>query len=131
MRNCKNSGLARASPRLYLGSRGSYRNYTNFGLVGASLGLTPGSQGSYRNYTNFGLADKLPMNDKEVCLGICRYIIEHIQLLDRILEHIEQAGYTIARLKSQFYINGIKIVGYVYKVEGRSLDSAKIIKILK
>ena len=34
-------------------------------------------------------------NYKEVCLGVRRYIMEHIQGLDRTLEHIKQAGATI------------------------------------
>ena len=32
---------------------------------------------------------------KEVCLGVCRYIIEYIQGLDCTLECIERAGATI------------------------------------
>ena len=48
-----------------------------------------------------------------------------------MLEHIEQAGCTIARGKSQFCIDGIKIVGYIYSAKGRSLENVKVIKILE
>ena len=42
----------------------------------------------------------------------------------------ERASATIS-LKSQFCINRIKVVSFVCRAKGRSLDSAKIIKILK
>jgi len=43
---------------------------------------------------------------------------------------LEQAGCTIS-LKSQFCIDRISIVGFVYGAKGQSLDSAKVIKILE
>src|SRR5947209_4895349 len=68
--------------------------------------------------------------NKEVCLGVRQYVIEYIQALDRTLKRLERAGTTIGP-KSQFCISSIKIVGYICRAEGRSLDSTKIIKILK
>jgi hypothetical protein len=56
--------------------------------------------------------------------------LEHIYSLDRTLEHLERAGCKIGP-KSQFCMDGIKIVGFVYGAEGRSPDSAKITKILE
>ena len=48
-----------------------------------------GVKGPYTTYDN-----------EEVVLGICKYILKHIQALDRTLERIERAGCTIAGGKS-------------------------------
>jgi hypothetical protein len=69
-------------------------------------------------------------NDKEVIPGIWQYVLEHIQSLDRTLVRLERARCTI-RLKSQFCMDRISIVGFVCRAEGQSLDSAKVIKILE
>jgi Reverse transcriptase (RNA-dependent DNA polymerase) len=69
-------------------------------------------------------------NNTEVLPGVRQFVIEYIQVLDRILEYIEQAGYTIGP-KSQFCISRIVIVGFVYRAEGRSPETAKVIKILE
>ena len=69
-------------------------------------------------------------DEEEICPGVRRYIIEHIQSLDRTLERLERAGCTIGA-KSQFCIDGIRIVGFVCGAEGRSPDSVKVIKILE
>jgi hypothetical protein len=61
-------------------------------------------------------------DNEEVCPGVRRYILEHIQSLDRTIERLERAGCTIGT-KSQFYIEGIRIVGFVYDTKGRSPDS--------
>src|SRR5271167_2155777 len=68
--------------------------------------------------------------DEEVLLGVCRFVMEHIQGLDRTLECLERAGCTIGP-KSQFCINRIVIVGFVCGAEGRSPETAKVIKILE
>jgi len=69
-------------------------------------------------------------DEEEICPGVRRYIMEHIQSLDRTLERLERAGCTIGA-KSQFCIDGIRIVGFVCGAEGRSPDSVKVIKILE
>src|SRR5438552_18535524 len=69
-------------------------------------------------------------SNKKVIPGIWQYVLEHIQSLDRTLVRLERAG-CIIRPKSQFCINGISIVSFVCKAEGRSLDSTKVIKILE
>ena len=69
-------------------------------------------------------------NSKEVLPGVRRFVIEHIQALDKTLEQLERAGCTIGP-KSQFCINGIVIVGFVYRAEGKSPKTAKVIKILE
>ena len=68
--------------------------------------------------------------DREVLPRIRQYVIEHIQSLDRTLVRLERAGCTIGP-KSQFCMDGINIVGFVCGAEGRSPDSAKVIKILE
>ena len=50
--------------------------------------------------------------------------------MDKTLKCLERAGATIGP-KSQFLMNGIRIVGFVTGSEGRSPDSAKVIKILE
>jgi hypothetical protein len=69
-------------------------------------------------------------NNTEVLPGVRQFVIEYIQVLDRILECIEQAGYTIGP-KLQFCISRIVIVGFIYRAEGRSPETAKVIKILE
>ena len=69
-------------------------------------------------------------NNTKVLLGVWQFVIEYIQVLDRTLEHIERARCTIGP-KSQFCISGIVIVRFVYRAEGRSLETAKVIKILE
>jgi hypothetical protein len=69
-------------------------------------------------------------NKSKVLPRICQYIIEHIQSLDRTLVCLERAGCTIGP-KSQFCIDGINVVGFVCRAEGRSPDNAKVIKILE
>lgn len=59
--------------------------------------------------------------------GIRRFVMEHIQLLDKTLARIERAGCTIGP-KSQFCIDGIRVVGFICGVEGRRPDSAKVIQ---
>jgi len=69
-------------------------------------------------------------NNKEALPGIRRFVMEHIQALNRTLIRLERARCTISP-KSQFYMDGIKIVSFVCGAEGRTSDCAKVIKILK
>jgi len=69
-------------------------------------------------------------NNEEALPSIRRFVMEHIQALDRTLVRLERAGCTIGP-KSQFYMDGIKIVGFVCRAEGRTPNSAKVIKILE
>jgi hypothetical protein len=62
-------------------------------------------------------------------LGVCRFIFEHLQNLNRALNRIKRARASI-RLKSQFYYNNISIISFVYSFRGRSLAIAKVSKIL-
>jgi hypothetical protein len=49
-------------------------------------------------------------------------MLEYIINLDQVLSDIKRAGATIGP-KSQFYIDRIKLVGYVCSTEERLLDS--------
>ena len=73
---------------------------------------------------------KTTYNNAEVAPGIRRYVLEHIQSLDRVLADIERAGATISGLKSQFCMAGLKVVGFVCDIKRRHPDAAKVIKIL-
>lgn len=73
---------------------------------------------------------KTKYNNEEVAPGIRRYVLEHIQNLDKVLADLERVGVTIARGKSQFCRVGIKIVGYICDVDGRHPDTSKVLKIL-
>ena len=70
-------------------------------------------------------------NMEECAPGIRRYVKEHIQLLDRTLKRLERAGCTISGTKSQFCMDGIKLVGFICGAEGRTPETAKIIKIIE
>ena len=69
-------------------------------------------------------------NNTKVLLGVRKFVIEYIQALDRTLERIKQARCTIGP-KSQFYINRVVLIGFVCSAKGRTLEIAKVIKILK
>ena len=62
-------------------------------------------------------------------LGICRFVFEHLQNLNKALNRIKQAKAFI-RLKLQFCYNSIGIIGFVYSFRGRSLTITKVNKIL-
>lgn len=73
---------------------------------------------------------KTTYNNQKLVSKIWRYMIKHIQNLDAVLANLERASITIARVKSQFYYSGIKIIGYICDSEGRYLDTSKVLKIL-
>ena len=67
---------------------------------------------------------------EEVEPGIRRYILEHIQNIDKTLCEIERAGATVSGAKTQWCKPGVKIVGFVCDLEGRHPESSKVAKIL-
>ena len=73
---------------------------------------------------------KTTYNNEELAPGIRRYMVEHIQNLDKVLADLERAEVTIAGAKSQFCRAGIKILGYICDVDGRHPDTSKVLKIL-
>jgi hypothetical protein len=76
-----------------------------------------GVKGPYTNY-----------DDNEALPGIRRYVLEHIQNLDKTLERIERAGASIGA-KSQFCKDGLNVVGFVCNSKGREPSADKVIKI--
>ena len=68
-------------------------------------------------------------NNQELEPGLRRYVVEHLQNLDATLCDLERAGCTIGA-KSQFCMDGIKMVGYICDGDGRRPDSIKISKII-
>jgi hypothetical protein len=62
-------------------------------------------------------------------LGVCRFIFEHLQNLNKALNRIKRAKAFI-RLKSQFCYNSISIIGFVCGFRGRSPITIKVSKIL-
>jgi len=68
-------------------------------------------------------------NNEEIEPSLRRYVVKHIQNLDKVLYNLKRARCTI-RAKSQFCMSGLRLVSYVYDAKGRKLDSAKILKVL-
>jgi hypothetical protein len=72
-------------------------------------------------------------NDEEVSKlpGIRRFMLEHIQNLDKVLADLERAGATISEEKSRFCVSGMKVVGYVCDSNERHPQATKVAKILQ
>lgn len=73
---------------------------------------------------------KTTYNNEEVTPGIRRYVLEHIQWLDGVLADIERFGCTISGAKSQFAMEGLKMVGYVCDGQGKHPETTKVLKVL-
>ena len=73
---------------------------------------------------------KTDYGGEEIEPGLRRYIIEHIQNVDRMLCEIERAGATLSGLKTQWCQPGVRIVGFVCDKDGRHPESSKVAKIL-
>ena len=69
-------------------------------------------------------------NREKNLLGVCRYILEHIIWLDRVLIDLERAKYTISGVKSHFYKDEIIVVSYHYNRKGQYLEELKFTKII-
>jgi hypothetical protein len=65
-----------------------------------------------------GPRSKYNEEEEEGLLGIRRFIIEYLRRLDAVLTDFKRAGVTIAGQKSKFCITGLKIVGYIYDING-------------
>ena len=70
-------------------------------------------------------------NNKEAKPSIRRFVLEHIQNLNRVLADMEQAGLTINPSKTFQFSTSINIVSYVCDSAGCHPDTAKVIKITK
>ena len=69
-------------------------------------------------------------NGEESFLGMCRYILEYIVWLNKVLIDLEWAKCIILGIKSHFCKNEIIIVGYHCNGKGWYLKELKIIKII-
>ena len=69
-------------------------------------------------------------NNEESMPGIRRYILEHIQNIDRTLLQLERAGFTISGEKMQLCMPAIDLVGFICDSDGRHPDLTKVSKIL-
>ena len=61
---------------------------------------------------------KIDYDREEAAPGIWQFVKEHIINVDKVLLEIECVGAMISTEKTQWYILGVKIVGYVYDLEG-------------
>jgi hypothetical protein len=60
-------------------------------------------------------------NDEEVLElpDVRRFMMEHIQNLDKVLTNIERTKEIILGEKSRFCVNGMKVISYVCNLNGR------------
>ena len=63
--------------------------------------------------------------------GLRRYVVEHLQNLDKVLVNVELAACTIAAKKSQWCRPRATILGYLCGTSGRSPDYDKVKKVLE
>jgi len=69
-------------------------------------------------------------NREESLLGVCKYILEYIIWLDRVLIDLERAGCTILGVKFYFCKDEIIVVNYCCNGKGRYLEELKVTKII-
>ncbi|KAJ5542891.1 Retrovirus-related Pol polyprotein [Penicillium sp. DV-2018c] len=63
--------------------------------------------------------------------GIRRYVLEHLQNLDKTLYLLELAGAIVSAEKSQFMMSGMEIVGWICHLNGRRPEEAKVAKVIE
>jgi hypothetical protein len=73
--------------------------------------------------TDYGGEEALP--------GVRRYVLEHVQQMDRVLADVERAGATVSGKKCYWGMDRLTIVGYEVTAEGRYPDHQKVEKIAK
>jgi hypothetical protein len=71
--------------------------------------------------TDYGGEEALP--------GVRRYVLEHIQQLDRVLADVERAGATVSGTKCSWGMDRLGVVGYEVSAAGRHPDRNKVEKI--
>ena len=62
--------------------------------------------------------------------GICRFVWEHFQNLNHIVQHMKYCGGTFSGKKSLLCAREITVVGHVCTLEGRIPDPSRVNKIL-
>ncbi|RAQ98663.1 putative gag-pol poly protein [Stemphylium lycopersici] len=73
---------------------------------------------------------KTDYQGEESIPGVRRYVLEHIQQLDRVLADIERAGGTVNGKKCYFLMERLEVVGYEVSPDGRHPNQRKVEKIL-
>ena len=68
-------------------------------------------------------------NDEFARPGIRRFVLEHLQNLDKTLYLLELAGARVSAEKSQLAMSGLEIVGWVCDSNGRRPDERKVAKL--
>ena len=98
------------------------------------VGVKPTTRSFYRRGNNGGNDDNRGYNGdsefEEVLPGVRKYVMEAIISLDQNLANIEPFGGTISGEKSEFLMDGIKMVAFVCGSNGRTPEEAKIRKII-
>jgi len=61
--------------------------------------------------------------------GVRRVVMEHLQNLYNILADVERATATVSGEQSDWYSNGVKIVGFIYGEVGRWPQASKVDKL--
>ena len=95
--------------------------------------VKPASKSFYRKRTQASCrTEEGDGNGKfeEVMTGVRKYVMEAIVSLDETLADIERSGGTISREKSEFLKDGIKMVAFMCRSKGRTLEEAKIRKVV-
>ena len=67
-------------------------------------------------------------NHDEVAPGIRKFVLEHIQNLDKVLIRFERAGATVGP-KSQYCLPGLNILSFITDCDGRHPKTSKVLKI--
>jgi len=70
-------------------------------------------------------------NSEEVLMGVCWYILEAIQNLDKVLINVECTNKSVSDEKSQYIMKQLKIVEFVCRPNGRSSVANKVLKIVQ
>lgn len=70
-------------------------------------------------------------NNEESLPGVRRFVLEHLINLDRVLVNAELSGCSISGAKSEFCKASTVLLGYLCGTNRRSLEQAKIHKILE
>ncbi|OAG34666.1 hypothetical protein AYO21_11178 [Fonsecaea monophora] len=92
---------------------------------------TPYQQGRDHSSTTWRRKESRTDSDNAIIApGIRKFVLEHIQNLDRVFADIERAGATVSGAKASFCMAGVKIVGYVCDRFGRHADASEIEKIV-
>jgi hypothetical protein len=74
---------------------------------------------------------KTDYGGEEVLPGVRRYVMEHMQQLDKVLSDCERAGATVSGKKCYWGMDRLGIVGYEVAAEGRFPDRQKVEKIAR